>query len=182
MKFYVLGSDGNQYGPADVPTLKQWALEGRIQPTTSVKNADTGDALAASGIPGLFPDYVAPEPAPLAVPESAAPAMTVGAAEAGYGSQDAYRQSYSAQPRATQPVGALGDSFFWRAVIYSILALPLYFAFGGFAFFWAGCALFYGIRCKTCGDRRGPLAIGVAVICLVLIALGCFMRVGAAAP
>jgi hypothetical protein len=53
MKFYVLWSDGRKFGPADIPTLAQWAKEGRINRDTIVENADTGQQARARDIQGM---------------------------------------------------------------------------------------------------------------------------------
>jgi TM2 domain-containing membrane protein YozV len=53
--YYVIGSDGQRYGPADVDSLVQWAREGRLIPETILvesgteaqRRADTIVALAA---------------------------------------------------------------------------------------------------------------------------------------
>lgn len=34
--YSVVGSDGQVYGPVDMPTLEQWVREGRIQPSTNM--------------------------------------------------------------------------------------------------------------------------------------------------
>lgn len=53
MKFYVIWSDGRKFGPADIPTLIQWAKEGRINRDTQVENADTGQQGRARDIQGM---------------------------------------------------------------------------------------------------------------------------------
>ncbi|MBV6458881.1 MAG: hypothetical protein HONBIEJF_02020 [Fimbriimonadaceae bacterium] len=56
MEYYVLGADGNKYGPADVPTLNTWAQEGRVLPTTLLEDFQTGQKLQASAVVGMqFP-------------------------------------------------------------------------------------------------------------------------------
>lgn len=36
MQYSVRGLDGNSYGPVDLATIKEWALEGRVLPTSEV--------------------------------------------------------------------------------------------------------------------------------------------------
>ena len=55
MQYYVIGPDGNRYGPGDEPTLKQWVMENRITANTMLEQFETGQRLPASSIPGLFP-------------------------------------------------------------------------------------------------------------------------------
>jgi len=56
MRYYVLAANGERYGPADVPTLSQWAAEGRLSPTSRLMDEMSGNVLDASSLPGLnFP-------------------------------------------------------------------------------------------------------------------------------
>src|SRR5689334_20616386 len=55
MQYYVIGPDGNRYGPGDVPTLKQWVAENRLTPYTMLESFDTGQRVPASSIAELFP-------------------------------------------------------------------------------------------------------------------------------
>ena len=53
MRYFVIGSDGNRYGPADVATLNGWIREGRLTPQSLLEEEGSGMRLAASGIPSL---------------------------------------------------------------------------------------------------------------------------------
>jgi hypothetical protein len=78
MSFFVVGSDGSKYGPADVQTLSQWAAQGRVARDTTIENAENGSRGRAGEIPGLkfpaedvavaAPQPQAPERAPVSVP------------------------------------------------------------------------------------------------------------------
>lgn len=58
--FFVIGADGSKYGPADVPTLSQWAADNRLNPNSELENASTGARTTASMVPGLmFPTAAA---------------------------------------------------------------------------------------------------------------------------
>ena len=54
MQYYVIGPDGNKYGPADVPTLKQWVAENRINAQSMLEDFNTGQRVQAGSVPGLF--------------------------------------------------------------------------------------------------------------------------------
>lgn len=71
MRYYVL-YQGQQYGPADVGTLSQWAGEGRLLPSTTLMDIATGAKVQASQVPGiLFPNTANPySPAPAPNPYS----------------------------------------------------------------------------------------------------------------
>ncbi len=54
MEYFVVGPDGQEYGPASVDTLKQWAQENRLTPDTMLKNFQSGQTVAAKSVPGIF--------------------------------------------------------------------------------------------------------------------------------
>lgn len=53
MGYFVIGEDGQKYGPADVPTLQGWVDEGRVLPNQQVEEEGSGIRMAASAISGL---------------------------------------------------------------------------------------------------------------------------------
>jgi hypothetical protein len=48
MGYFVIGPNGELYGPADIATLNQWIAEGRLQPTTMLQEELGGARFAAS--------------------------------------------------------------------------------------------------------------------------------------
>ena len=50
---YFVVDGANRYGPATLLVLNQWAMEGRISPTTQVQEVSTGRLLSASQVPGI---------------------------------------------------------------------------------------------------------------------------------
>lgn len=53
MNYYVIASDGQKYGPADINTLNQWIREGRLFPGTMLEPEAGGPAVPASSVAGL---------------------------------------------------------------------------------------------------------------------------------
>ena len=53
MQYSVIGSDGNQYGPVDLITLKQWVADGRVMPHTQVIDNLASTTLMANQMPEL---------------------------------------------------------------------------------------------------------------------------------
>ncbi|HJP82632.1 MAG TPA: hypothetical protein VJ835_03930 [Fimbriimonadaceae bacterium] len=53
MRYFVIGANGELFGPADIPTLNQWIAEGRVLPTTMVQEELGGARFAASMLTGL---------------------------------------------------------------------------------------------------------------------------------
>jgi len=54
MNYFVIAADGQKYGPADIPTLNQWAQEGRVLTTSMLEDATTGERVAATSVPGIM--------------------------------------------------------------------------------------------------------------------------------
>lgn len=53
MQYIVRGPDGREYGPVDLPTLKEWIRQGRISHDSKVRNLGNGMLLMASNMPEL---------------------------------------------------------------------------------------------------------------------------------
>jgi hypothetical protein len=53
LTYYVLAVDGKTYGPVDAEGLKRWVEEGRIVPTTRLREADSGREVTAGGLAEL---------------------------------------------------------------------------------------------------------------------------------
>lgn len=61
MRYYVIGPDGQRYGPADIPTLNQWAQENRLTANQLLEDETAGTRVMASSVEGLvFPIAAAP--------------------------------------------------------------------------------------------------------------------------
>ena len=53
MRYFVIGEDGELYGPADIATLNDWIEQGRLAPTTMIQEEFGGARFAASLLEGL---------------------------------------------------------------------------------------------------------------------------------
>jgi len=53
MAYYVLGARGEQYGPATLDTLNQWIKTEQVQPSSRIKDIETGREFVAFALPGL---------------------------------------------------------------------------------------------------------------------------------
>ena len=62
MRYFVVGSDGKRFGPADLQTLQDWANEGRLTESSKMVEEGTGSFVVASDVPGLVFLPRAPEP------------------------------------------------------------------------------------------------------------------------
>jgi hypothetical protein len=54
MEYLVFFPDGQSFGPADIPTLAQWAREGRLLPQTVLENMSTRERVTAGTVAGIF--------------------------------------------------------------------------------------------------------------------------------
>lgn len=52
--FVIDAATGLKYGPADLNTLNQWILEGRVLPSTMLEDATSGAQLRADRVPGVY--------------------------------------------------------------------------------------------------------------------------------
>jgi hypothetical protein len=63
VRYYVISSDGQRYGPADLPTLNQWIQEGRLLPNQMLEDEASGQRMPASSVSELnFPAQGAQQP------------------------------------------------------------------------------------------------------------------------
>ncbi|MBS1717484.1 MAG: hypothetical protein JSS72_07110 [Armatimonadetes bacterium] len=103
MRYFVIGPDGSSYGPADIPTLAQWAQENRLQATTMLREEMSGNSVVASSVPGIF----AAQAPTMSAPTMAAPVQT------------GYTPGMAAYPRGGEVGGMLPDrlarKFSWGA-------------------------------------------------------------------
>lgn len=53
MDYFVIGQDGQKYGPANMDTLRQWVREGRVNGGTRLEPVTGGPAIMASQLPDL---------------------------------------------------------------------------------------------------------------------------------
>jgi hypothetical protein len=53
MHYLVRGSNGKDYGPVDLVTLREWVHQGRIKADTKVRNTTNGMLLMATNMPEL---------------------------------------------------------------------------------------------------------------------------------
>lgn len=91
-RYWVVGQDGQKYGPADVATLSSWATENRLTPTTQLEGEMSGQRVMASAVAGIM--------FPAAMGAGAATSVTPAASP--YGSTEssaAGQSSYAQYPR-----------------------------------------------------------------------------------
>ncbi len=145
MNYFVVDqTSGQKYGPADLATLNQWVVEGRVTPTTMLEDAATGQQVLASSVPGLS----------LGVPPSTAPPPAAAQVANPYPRQ--FEQA-PGLPVSSEQSGLIIASYILSAV--GLCFCPIAFSGGAIA-----CA----VVAKNRGDQRGQTAMIVGIASLVL--------------
>lgn len=62
MNYFVVGANGERFGPASVDELNKWATEGRVNTTTMVVAEGLTDMMPISNVPGFRLESVAVPP------------------------------------------------------------------------------------------------------------------------
>ncbi len=144
MNYFVVDqTSGQKYGPADLATLNQWVVEGRVTPTTMLEDAATGQQVLASSVPGLS----------LGVPPTAAPPPAAAPVANPYPRQ--FEQA-PGLPVSSEQSGLITASYILSAV--GLCVCPIAFSGGAIA-----CA----VIAKNRGDQRGQTAMIVGIVSLV---------------
>lgn len=149
MQYSVKGSDGNQYGPVDLMTLKQWAKEGRVLPATMVTDHLSNRTAAASSMSELgfttnSNPYTGVQPPP---------------------------SNYTDYPRTGQAVNKSQGTHLWSILIWLGIGiiLSLFTRTGGLIA--SGWNIYDAMRARQQRDPHAGLCIGFAVggFALILI-------------
>ncbi|MBC8064497.1 MAG: hypothetical protein H7Y17_06690 [Chlorobia bacterium] len=155
--YFVVLPDGQKFGPADVNLLNQWVAEGRVLANTMLEDAQSGQRLPASSLPGLQVATAQP-PGPYPAPGTMNPPQQYG----GY---------YRGGPAA---VGDSGQNDLTLAYVFASLGLVMCLG-GGLC---GGCGL-VGIvfpilglvYAKKAEDKGNPGANGARIMSWVALAL-----------
>jgi len=162
MGYFVLGDDGQKYGPADVATLNQWVQEGRIVSQTLLEDEATGFRAQACTVPGMNFPLAAPPAAPPAPPMN--PSAGQFQNPPGYTPPNPqYSRPYS-QPTYTSAGGGSGTIYIAFGVAILSPILSFFLPIGGLIS--AMYAIRAAIRAKDEGHPLGVVAIVVAALAI----------------
>lgn len=156
MQYLVIGPDGQEYGPADIPTLQTWAQDNRLRPDSQLRDFNSGMVTTAGQVPGIFPAPNAPPPSnpyAYATPPSA-----------------------NAYGRPTTVRNADDMSMVWGSVLRSVAAVAFFFLLHGIGLVFAIYAVVYGVQAKSSGNKYGTIALIISIVALAAVLGGWAMR------
>lgn len=162
MQYLVLGSDGNQYGPVDLQTLKAWVQEGRVTSTTQITDGLSNQTLMASQMPEL------------GISSTANPYANTPAPPQGYPQYPRPDSQY--QPQYEQKTRLWGI-LFWLGLA---VVISMFTTYGGVII--SGWNIFDAFQAKQRNDPKVGLCIGFAVGGFLLILLWTFIKYKALHP
>ena len=157
MQYSVLGTDGNQYGPVDIATLKQWVTEGRVLPTSQVTDNLSNRTMIASQMPelGLLNrTSVVPPPAP----------------PSGFGD---YPRPGMTSPQQQSVQGSVLGNVIFRVIL--ALGISTFTRTGGLIV--SSFTIYYAIRALINKDPNGIWCLLLSLLSLVLIGLWTLYKV-----
>lgn len=159
--YFVIGEGGAKYGPADAATLKQWAAENRLTPTSMLEDATTGVQMQASQVPDIFPPAAPPSAAASGSPYQS-PGGLPSSGGAQYQQQNPYSTPNAGYPRQSQ----MGDDkpptiavVGWILAGVSLLCCPICLA---------PAAIYCGYKADQEGYKHGKTLMICAAVALVL--------------
>ena len=147
MQYMVTGMDGKEYGPTDLATLKTWVAENRLAAHTMLRDFHSGQTLAASAVPGLFPSAGLSNVPPVGAPY---PRQAVG---------------YSSAVAA----GDHGREALIGVLFRCGIAIVLAFVIGGLGFVSSAYAMYYAVQCQRSGSKYGIVSLVIAGATLIAV-------------
>lgn len=138
MQYTVRGSDGADYGPVDLQTLKSWAADGRVFPDTLITDGLTNRQAPAKDFSELG---------------LAAPASFTSTIEPPRG--QTYQGTYSVPNDRTR---------LWATIGWLALAIVLATIFRYSGIFVAGFNAYNAYQAKVNDDKYGNLGFAISVV------------------
>ena len=167
VRYFVILSNGQRFGPADATLLSQWAKEGRLDGSTTVEEEGTGRQMTASMIPGIIlPSAPTPAPAPDGgTPYGQPQTPTYGQPQQTYGQPpQPGQQPYGQQPYAgyNRPIsGDNGQGDFTTSIVLTIIGFfcCIFLAIGGL------------IYANKAAEKGHPSAQGAKIAAIIVLSL-----------
>ena len=170
--------DGQKFGPADVPTLQQWANEGRLLSTSLLEEEISGNRIQASAVPGLHIGGTGAQANPYAAPTATgnpyADPSQQGQAQGNPYAQNPYQQqggNYYRQPGSNYQGGY--DPMIQKEITNAWVG-------GAIGLVCCGPLAIWGLTCANKAKKAGhpgaqaPYIFNIVVI--VIWVIGFFIR------
>lgn len=179
MGYYVLGDQGQKYGPADVATLNLWISEGRVLPSTLLEDETSGLRSSATAVRGLqFP---------------ATPNPVLGAQAPQYQQPQQPQQPYQQPQQPYQPqqfnqyqrpqqyfAGNPGEALYKRALTLAAISVVLSIVFSIAGIATGIGSLINAIQAKSSGHPKATTAIIVSAAALAFYVIVHIVKFGMA--
>ena len=120
--YSVIGSDGQVYGPIDIPTLQRWVQEGRVIATTNLIDAISGKVIQAQYATELMGSFQS-------TPPVQTPTQSPGAGVGGAYQQ--YPRTHSANINLNINANPYVHPAYYRSAKSKTVAILLAFFLGG---------------------------------------------------
>ena len=146
-QYFVIGPGGTKYGPADAPTLVKWKAENRLNDTSELEDAATGQRLMAGSLPGMAA-AAAPTYNPVSTYQQPTNPTGTPYAQAPQASGVSYGGVEPGKQEVTQSFIAAAVGFFCCPYI------------------GPGIGLFLGFKAKQLGNKNAVAAIVVNFVVL----------------
>lgn len=169
VEYYVIGSDGNEYGPADTATLKTWVQENRLSPQSQLRVVATGQLISASQVTELFPSQAASAPPPPTANPFPSPGPQVPPNAQAWSQPPSASNYPHQQANASSNYG--GGALLW-AFLDSAFAVIGYFFLGFLGLIFGAYAIVNAVRAKQAGHPLGNVALVVAILSMGAVLLG----------
>lgn len=159
-RYWVVGQDGQKYGPADVATLSSWATENRLTPTTQLEGEMSGQRVMASAVAGIM--------FPAAMGAAAATSVTPAASPYGSTQGAATQSTYGQYPRDFGNVDPdAGKSNAIISLVCGAISI-LCCCIPGLNLILSGIGVWQGLVAKKSNHKMAVLAIVISGIGLLL--------------
>lgn len=152
--YFVVLPDGQKFGPADLNLLNQWVAEGRVLPNSMLEDAQTGQRMPATSVPGLQVATMQQPPNPFPAPGTMNPP-----------------QQYGAYVRPGQVTGDIGQNDLTLAFVFGAIGLVMCVFAGGCGVVGIVFPILGLVFAKKAQDKGNPSANGAKALCWVALAI-----------
>lgn len=172
MQYFVMGTDGKEYGPVGLDQLKAWVGEKRVHRDTALRDFHTGQSILAGNVQGLFepeaPVYAAPTNSSSTIPGASSSPMSGSIPGTNYGpSVGGQQYSYPVQESVWPFMWVIGEA---------LLGIIFFFVLGRLGIIFAGFSFYNAIKLKMQDSKYAIPGLIFSGLCLAAVVVGWVMR------